>query len=429
MSIQTVSSLLSLPEHVLLYLLDVSFEDPQPFCTTSLHPTLHTFAMWACPKNDFVFTLSAVCKVFRDLTLPLRFRVISCPTYDVWLRFLRLVDESPTIAHHVRYLAASLMRSTTPSPVGTLRSTVVPFSISNSRPVVLPNLMSFQILSQSTLNADFTSFLLGSPGIRDLSVVGLNIQEPSSTLLHLKLVSLSIHLLGSDFTGLMSFLHSVVRDSGKCTSRLQNLQVILSSSSMSRTPTKVSSLFPEDVEFPELRAFIVGGTGFSKDEDSFPELSGRFPSLRCLVVKTPRGKALDPLSVGHWENIQRLHIQYSYDREDEELKEGILRRVHGVRELFISGVSLVSFGSMCRTVGSLGATAITTFSLRFSFVSSIANFDFTSLDVAIPSLPNLEILTVIGEPKLPVRTPLWSCDLADLAAKLSRESINCATNL
>ncbi len=125
-------SLLSLPENVLLDLLDVSFEEPQPFMVS--HPVSQIFSMWACLENDLVYTLSTVCKVFRDLTFPLRFRVLFCPTYDVWLRFLRLADESPEIARHVRYLATSLMRLTVASDSD---SNAVPFSVNGTRPVHL----------------------------------------------------------------------------------------------------------------------------------------------------------------------------------------------------------------------------------------------------------------------------------------------------
>jgi len=179
------------------------------------------------------------------------------------------------------------------------------------------------------------------------------------------------------------------------------------------------SLFPEGLEFPELRTLSLGGRGFSKEEDPFPKLSRRFPLLRCLVVRIPRSKALDPLSSGHWENIQKLCVQYDYERENEALEEGVLNCIPGVREVFISGVSLISFASVCRTIGSLQATAITVLSLRISFVTSIDNFDFTPLGVAVPALANLESLTLIGEPKLLVRTPFWSCDFAELAATLS----------
>ncbi len=156
----------------------------------------------------------------------------------------------------------------------------------------------------------------------------------------------------------------------------------------------------------------------------FPKLSQRFLLLHGLAIGIPRSKALDALSSGHWENIQKLCVQYDYERENEALEEGILNCIPGVQEVFISGVSLISFARICRSIGSLQAMAITVLSLRISFVTSIDSFNFTPLGVAVTALANLESLTLIGEPKLLVRTPFWSCDFAELAAMLSCEFTN-----
>jgi len=72
MSAQTEMMLLSLPEHVLLSLLDVIFETPQPFRASD--SVTHTFQMWAHPTNDLIYaplsSVCALCKTFRDFTFP-----------------------------------------------------------------------------------------------------------------------------------------------------------------------------------------------------------------------------------------------------------------------------------------------------------------------------------------------------------------------
>jgi len=324
------------------------------------------------------------------------------------------VDGPPEIAPLVPFLSVSLLRSTI--AIASQRMNAVPFSANGPDHILLSNLTSFQVASQDELDANFTAFLSGSPNLRHLSIISRGVEQLNSTSIRLGLASLSIHVL-RQHAGIIPFLHGVLRGS----SQLQNLEVVLLSKSISGTSMKVSSLIPEGVAFTELKALSLGGRGFSReeDEDSFPKLSGLFPSLRTLVVSIPRSKALDRRSSGCWSSIQKLCVNYDYEREDEGLEEGILYCIPAVREVYISGISLVSLATVCKTIGSLQTTAITVLSLRFASVTSIDNFDFASLGVAVAALTYLEELSLIGGAKLPVRAPLWRCNFTNLASTLS----------
>ena len=60
------------------------------------------------------------------------------------------------------------------------------------------------------------------------------------------------------------------------------------------------------------------------------------------------------------------------------------------------------------------------FILPSELVVSAFDCDCRCLGTAVSALHNLEDLTLLCKPKLPVRNPLWSCNIQHLAQDLSR---------
>lgn len=400
-NLSVMAQLHHLPEDVLVYLIQFIVVQPESDAEQL------SFAKMETPNVEDVLSLSLVNKALRKLTDTFRFRWMECSDEG---RLERFVTELRDWQYGctVKQFSLELLHTRT-----------VKFRLSDTFLTLLPNLESLQVVMRGVITHDLFTSLSVCHNLKHLRITVDSIEVPPDFVFpHFCLSSASFRIINQNekyefpLKGLLL---------GRTKTTLRDLQIDIIRMGSPRNRVDISKVIPKDTCFPAMQSLFLSGK-IDIQDDYLAHQSVHFPNLSAINLDSTLHAAIDHGSIGHWNNIRRLHVRYLFADEMEILREGLLQGTQSLQEVKMVGLSYPSFKSFCLDSASQRFHNLTRLSITMHLVARETAVDCESMKTLMKSLESLEYLTLTSSPRLPVGiTTVWTCDLGEFAQALSCE--------